>query len=313
MRFTSSLITFSIAALCLGLPACKSESPLSNSDVPRGYAPGSTPIPGGSLTQPVASIDAEVYLKIERQLQTPDNAERKAVGTCQVPTGSPRGTFVSCGPSVGGSFSIPEGDLYYSKLVFTAGTANPNTCSYLLFHPYYYIGSTAAGPPAAGFIPPWFRTPRALTGIECSPALAGKGCFNGAAVDLVPGFPSNVGFVFLTNTVNEMVATLDSAFNKLQNSNRYTANNAASWAGSYNDTSIDGVVSYVGDTNAQAAGYRPAAFPATPYGYSAAHQDYSVECRDKYYDLIFAVKVVLNDEDTSTGASVPLNEWRTWP
>ncbi len=137
MRLPHHFIFTGLIALSFGMVACKKETPTGFVVATPTATPTvtGTPAVGNSSTSATASINAAVYLKIERQLQTPDDAVKTLVGTCQVPIGSPRGTVVTCNPTVGGSFSIPEGDLHYSKLIFTSGTNDPVQCAYLLFRP----------------------------------------------------------------------------------------------------------------------------------------------------------------------------------
>lgn len=283
--------------LALGLVACKSETPINGPGT--GPQVLGTPNIGNSQTSLVSSINAEVYLKIERQLQSPPDAAKATVGICKVPMGSPRGTVVTCNPSFGGDFSIPEGDLHYSKITFTSGTADAAQCPYLIFQPYYYVGSVSAG-----FVPSWNYTIPADP-IDCRPSKATAACFNGAATAMVPGFPATKGFIFLTNFVHESVNTLDSGFNKNQVSNRFTMNANSAWNSPFTDPSdSSGYQSFVGDTAA-------AACSGAGTSCQAGHRDYSVECRDHDYDLIYGVVVVMEDENTITGG-LTLDDFHTW-
>ncbi len=320
-KFISSLLIVGTIALGTG---CKSETPIGpGTDANANPAPTDAPPAeeSGTTTSTVASINAEVYLKVERRLMDATlDAPKTSVGLCQVTnsTGTPTSpNTVTCNPTYGGAFSVPEGDLHFSNLYFTVGTSRPDRCAFLVFRPYYYMGSTAAYDPdnlgtAPGFLVPWLNTLPPVP-IDCSLGIATAGCFNGPAVSLVPGFPNVRSLVYLTDQVLESVSTLTSAYSNDQSSNRFVANNEAAWGPARSDASQPtGYQSYyVGDTAAATAGY-----PASgPLGYGAAHQDYVVECRDRYFDVLSQVIVKINDEDTSTSSSpsATYDFFHTWP
>lgn len=331
--------------MAAGVTACKTETPLSTTGVGIGTGsssgttatPTATPVINGSSTSSfTASVDSVLYLKVERILRTGDGS-RTSVGICKIPSGtlpilsgnpavSTNATAegavgsgsaqIICTPTVGGDFSIPEGELYLSTLVFTAGTNDSSQCSQVIFRPYYYLASVTSyvsgDAVKVGFTTPWL-TAIPTTPIDCTAGKAVAGCFNGPAVSIVPNFPSNNAVFFLTESqALEAEFSVKSAYDFGQTSNRFTMNNKADWTALYKDAGFPfGSNDYVGDTAAVAAGY--SATSDHTVGFGAAHQDYAVECRNQWADTLYTIHVVMNDENSSGGSVVGGDQYHTWP
>lgn len=188
--------------------------------------------------------------------------------SCSVPTGSAVGTAVTC------TGKIPEGQLYFSNLKFTVGTTTPSTCHTIIFRPYYYLASQAAG-----YIPPG-----SSSAVDCSASPIDSSCYNGVAKEIVPSFPDATGIYFLTSTGNESDYDASSGNSLEMGTNRYTCNNKV-------------------DKTAAVAGY-----------VANTMQDYVAECRDEYFELQSKITLTIGDYDTGPaedpgGATDHFDDW----
>jgi hypothetical protein len=222
---------------------------------------------------PTSGVTGDIYLKVETAWETtPDVFQTQSI--CKIAQGS-AAPSLAC-PQV----DIPEGQLHYSKLKITVGSTNSAVCKIIVFHPYYYLGSTAAI-----YTPPW-----APSGpIDCSdhagpgggPSLAD--CYDGVAKQMVTSFPTYTGMYFLTSLGNEVSYTADSANTKLISTNRWTCNN--------NPAPAAPIADYVANST----------------------KNYTVECRDEYYTLLKQLTLVINDVDVGAnnpgGPQDDFNDW----
>ena len=112
------------------------------------------------------------------------------------------------------NITIPEGMLHYSDLTFEYGTGNASLCPRIEFYPYYRRLSTSAA----------YTPYKADSAIDCTDATLAE-CYDGAAVDIVPEFPKNIGLWFPTDTVTSLTATVNSAWSAESFGNTHTCNN----------------------------------------------------------------------------------------
>jgi hypothetical protein len=190
-----------------------------------------------------------------------DESTKETLAECEILRGSaPVGTTCSA--------RVPEGQLYHSRLSFTWGTDDTATCRVMNFIPYHYQVSNTAG-----FIPTYKG---GTTTIDCSASPINADCFNGVGKSIVPNFPNNVGFFFLTNAQTSMTKTTSSAEEEKIFTNRYTVNDLADQI-----TDIPG--HFVG----------------------GSMHNYTVECRDEWNDLQYEIVFTLSDEDSNGSGSTP--------
>jgi len=196
-----------------------------------------------------------LYLKVSTAWETTPTIFETQI-TCRIPEGSAT-TSATC------SGTVPEGQLHYSKIRFTVGTTNSSTCRILIFKPYYYVASNAAG-----FVPPWDTT----TTVDCSVgAPDDAACYDGVAKEIVTSFPTYTGMYFLTAEGAEQSYDASSANEIHHPSNRYTCNNKV-------------------DPTAAVANY-----------VANSMQNYVVECRDDHYNLQKQITLTFGDADLESG------------
>lgn len=204
-----------------------------------------------------------LYLKVETAWEN-NRAEKTTIANCRIPYGSAPASF-NC------SALVPEAQLFYSDLTFTAGTADNVTCSIIYFEPYYYQASSSAS-----FLPTYKNSTAATVPIDCSVAPISPDCFNGVAKHMVPTFPNKTSFYYLTSDRSELVKSVASANELGIASNKFSANNLADQA-----TPQAGV--YIGNSM----------------------QNYQVDCRDFWGELHYSINFSLNDEDYPGAGTTP--------
>ncbi len=158
-----------------------------------------------------ASIDADLYFKMERAWEEEDDSLLEPLLTCQVPKGAADDLNATC------SVTMPEGTAFFSKYRFTWGSTNKDKCKFMLFRPYYFRGSVGAA-----FDPYWAQD-RTST-VDCSILPVDAGCFMGPARYVVEGFPQNTHLYIISAQTEEATVDLDSGSKLNLVSNRFIAN-----------------------------------------------------------------------------------------
>lgn len=227
----------------------------------------------GSTTVADASINAGLYFQFKTAWET-DDTDFTTQGTCQIALNAAVGTTTTC------NIAVPEAQLFFSKLTYVVGSADSTQCKRIIFRPYYYLGSTAAA-----FTPNWDAT---QTEVDCSTSPIPAECYNGVAAEIVTDFPSYRSMYFLTNLGQETTFNADSANNKTKLDNTYSCNNLADPSAAAGVYAADGY-SFVGGSTAGTTNY------------DSRYQNYIVECRDEWNELVYKITARISDEDLSTG------------
>lgn len=219
------------------------------------------------------------------------NLSRAESGDCVV---------TSVTPDITCSFTVPEGQLYYSTLQFRMGSKAAASCPILKFRPYYYQKSAASpvaddpGTPGDETAPGY--TPSGSdTELSCADGKEAL-CFGGAAPHMVEGFPENTGRYFLPQVTPESSYNLDSE-NKLR---------------SYYGAGVNYLVTNDLPTPDRAANANaPADLAASRERVGGTFNDYYVWCETFWAEPVFSIKVMISDENEDpTGG---LDQYPDWP
>lgn len=250
----------------------------------------STAPDSGSSDSSVPS-GSPLYLIVKSTL---DGTEDAVVRTsnCHIPegtaignpgTGLPAAAYGTC------SVSVPELTLFHSKLDFTVGTNSASVCEKVIFYPFFYTRSLASVPQTNSSTP-----------LDCSNFPAPATCYGGAAPEIVPGFPLNIGAFHLPaenlkanyelKSIDKRRAT-DFAFS-LVTTNADVANAGFSAiGGDLPDVSVPGSDDII-------------------YDFSLAkNPDYVVACEDKWGTAIYTLTLTITDEDSTSGGFVFDHIW----
>ncbi len=259
-----------LAAVSLSLVSCLTPLP-------------DTTINSGVAVSKVNTVVSQAYFKVEyARYDTP--GLKSPLVTCTVPDGSPVGTLVTCNKTV------PEETLYFSKLFITFGSTA--ACKLLVFTPYAYLGSYSAT-----FSPPWDGSGSAT--VDCSRSTVGSTlpstCYNGAAREIVGGFPTNTSiFIFPEEGVEGKTAVSAPYEKNKAFDNTWVTNNLVD-----RDAAIAG--RYVG---------RAAGLPG-----DMIFQDWGVYCMDEWYEPVYGITFTMSDQDR-TGGDTPgdilLDDFYDW-
>lgn len=173
------------------------------------------------------------------------------------------------------TITVPELILHYSTVNFKIGTDNASRCAQISFHPYYYLRSASAAYLPAGD----------TTEIDCSAGALAK-CWGGAAPALLgTDFPAVVGRYFLPGLTTTATFTVPSSNSRGQkDSDRSFRTN-------------------VNICNSLPESERNRANGTVEYAGNGAYYDYRVECRDPWGEVQYSLKVILRDDDSTTGGS----------
>jgi hypothetical protein len=257
--FSAFLITAALAFTA----ACGTRTSNNSSS---GSINGPTPTPTPSSTAGASAFPFEVILtsQYEDNTGTPGGTITTEAD-CQMPVAAAAGTINPC------NVSIPEGRMHFSTLTWTVSvgtqTLNP-PCEIVVFQPYYYKASNAAG-----FKPSW-----ETSAIDCSASPTPLGCFSGPATTIVTGFPQFVGEYFLAPDTSSQSYSVKSANANLRSSDRWTVNNLAD------------------ETSA-------VAFLNGRDGYVANSMvDYSFSCFDKFMQPVYGFTHQITKIDVTGGA-----------
>lgn len=223
-------------------------------------------------TAPPNLANKGLYMMLQSAYE--QSAEVKTViGTCSINFGAVAGSTQNC------TFDIPEGQLYYSQLTFSAGTSDSTQCAFVTFDPYYYRGGTSAA-----YIPQWDLLALAAgTTVACN-ATPSASCYNGPAVHIVGDFPNRRGMITATSSGMDVeYDVVPSAWELNQLDNRFTASNVL-----------------VPGANVGAAGAPDQEYVANSL------QNYRFECLNEYYETIYGINVTINS------VPGPINHFPDW-
>ncbi|MBX9766454.1 MAG: hypothetical protein K2X47_04205, partial [Bdellovibrionales bacterium] len=196
---TAGMLCLLWLPFCWVLSGCGKESTTSlpTTTTPTTGSPTSTTAPGGSsstsdlpavnaishgptcamvsTTKPTAAFAVRVYSKWPGATTW----NRVDTGTCE--------TNVISSSDVACTVTIPEAQLYFSRLYFEAYALNGSSaCDVIYFSPYSYLAATIAASPLG-----W-----SAADVDCAKPYEKADCWNGAAKHLVPGFPRNRALLF---------------------------------------------------------------------------------------------------------------------
>jgi hypothetical protein len=268
MKRLTSLAKLSLGlSLIIGMIGCgKLDTPISTG--------GSA---GVGITTTTIPVVFSVDVGTSWESGTSTNSTVSPWGTCSISTTDSTKTC----PTI----SIPEGQLYYSKLIINASVTNKAECAVFAFAPYYYQMSNQAN-----FFPsfPLFAY-SAFTALDCSAIPTPVGCFAGPATKIVPSFPTNTWVYYLPSTDPVLNWSIDSA-NKVRQEqnldpgNRWTTNDLLTKTSSYYD--VQGNMVYV----------------------SNSMQDYSFQCRDTFGDIKHSMTLTLA---VDKGVTYQNSNWQT--
>jgi len=207
--------------------------------------------------------------------------------------------------------SIPEGRLYYSQLYFSISHLS-STCYYGIFSPYFYQASTS------NFYVPPGQLPTA--GVDCSSTYSLPAtCFGGAAPWIVSNFTyyhasqtGTIGNIYRPNETDLTVAQsytekVPSAYSATYLTNRMTVNDLTNSTMKATGLGAMAFSAYLTNT----------AVPGPGDGLIAnSYHDYTIECRDKWYDpqpfnTQYKIHLYIKDVDSDTGNG-PENDYDTW-
>lgn len=222
-----------------------------------------------SSVSTTASASGDAYLKVETAWEgDPDTFETH--GTCTLATSSALRTE-TC------TIRIPEGQLRFSKVKFTYGTANASLCQRVVFTPSYYIASDSD--PA--FLDYWSESPSAVdcTDLDGNGRPTEAGCYWGAGPRLIDDFPNYTSHYITTAEGLESSDTLDSE--------------------NESDESIAGT--NLGVCNKYDTPAVPITSGLQSYYVANSLTPYKVTCLDKYEQTLGTVNVYIADDDLSTG------------
>jgi hypothetical protein len=271
MHRRSKTVVLLTLSLALVLAGCVSEEDKG------ANASGSSSSGGSSGT----TTGGGLYLKVESAYDmTPDDKTVQA--NCSIPLDSAAGTTDTC------TVTMPEADLYFGRLTFTYGTGDPDQCAVVNFKPYYYQGSSAANFDAIYKLD---YDPASPT--DCSASPISSDCFNGVAVQIVPDFPSKRYLYIETSAALESTVEAPSANELDLSSNAYSSNNMSAanrTSDQWDPTSIVG-----GTTGSDNKTYL-----------ANTLQDYTVECRDVKYELIYQITLTVN---STPGSTISIPDW----
>lgn len=249
----------------LGLAQCSNiTTPSEDSDDPTA-----TPTP-----TPTPEADYLFKVNLSSTWET-GSTTVTSLGTCTIDDDSTAGGAVNlC------TITVPEGQLYFSKLKFSLTVAD-ESCDLVNFRPYWYRRSDAAG-----FTPAGTSTP-----IDCdAPLLKDRpiGCFGGAARELAPSFPVNTGLIYFTESGGTVEVELSSGNTIRQSAsegidNRWAANDKV------DTTDATGWDDYV----------------------ASSTQHYEYMCRDKHYEPLYLLRIII--DEINPNASDQINGWNPDP
>lgn len=232
----------------------------------------------------------KMKLTVSSFWETSTSSTATVLGTCSATTTTANVPKTTC------SISVPEGQLFYSKLVFKIESDAEATCSQISFRPYYYLMSKSAG----------FFTPGTSTGaIDCSGVLwqTTLGCWNGPGTTILgtAALLRSAAGVYYTPTATtlsktyEMASSPNDKYSSLNASTRYSANDLADATVSV-ATGNDPYVATGGDCTV--GNNNPAG--------GQCYFDWYFECRDAYNERQYSITARIVEVD---GATDSFTDW----
>ena len=240
---------------------------------------------GAPSTPPVASAAKPFALKLFTQYDDTTYVNQLTFNE----TGTDECSVTAAAPVATCTVEVPEGRLYFSSLNFQYSWVWEE-CKLLHFAPYYYMADNTAA----------YFPPQADSSVDCTAAPIPTACFGGAAVDLVPGFPSNRTIIHLPDENVPLVpltfeSEVRSAYSHKYSSNRWTVNDL--------DPLKIGMNATPADLGGQGDGY-----------IANSYVNYTFYCRDDWYDPVtYTVNLVVKDVDTNGAGPNDYFTWKEWP
>ncbi|MFV8256277.1 hypothetical protein ACNQKP_00650 [Bdellovibrio bacteriovorus] len=270
--------------LAMSAISCSEEpKALVPTDTPSTETPTTPTTP--EVTEPGVTAGTFVFLKVGTRWESAgDGDEFQNWKTCAVTPNSPS-SDITC------DVSIPEAQLYRSKVEFKVGSLNPDYCPILTFRPYYYKRSdsspqtTNTGPPdgsgnptpvtTGGYVP--YGSDSGATVLSCAPGTTVKECFGGAAPVMIDDFPKNSGKYFLTNVQSVRSFVLDAS-----NQARYYGNNLVNYMVINDLSAVNRAIPLTNDPRERVAD---------------KYYDYEIECTSYWGERLFGITLTISDEN----------------
>lgn len=222
-------------------------------------------------------IQVDVYVNWEG-----GTAKEQMGSSCTIPLTAASGTVKTC------TIMIPELKLYYSDLTFKVSVPDSKTCTKVAFIPYYYQKSANAA----------FK-PDGTTGVDCSLTMAknSASCYGGAAPDMLStlgvSFPKFAGVYFLPSNEFSKSYVLKSS-----NTRKSTATDLVAA-----DTNVGSANNLPNRAIASLVSSNMAGGDSVDY-LTNSMVDYTFDCENKWYDSLYKIKIIIADEDDSTGGAI---------
>ncbi|WP_413292159.1 hypothetical protein ACLSU7_12200 [Bdellovibrio sp. HCB185ZH] len=230
--------------------------------------------------------DTALFLNVATRWETTPKDAPQSHKTCAINTLAPLGDVLEC------TATIPEGQLYYSDVIFSIGTKVAALCPLVSIQFYHYIRSNSAT----------YTPPGSDTSIDCSTKAlrsTNKKCWGGAAPQVIDEFPKNTGRYHLTAAGLSTSYTLKSS-----NSIRWDNVNGGS-----NLQSTNNLPSAL--RNAPIAGKYWVDTTSAATILETKMSDYWVTCEDLWAHPLYYIHLSLVDEDTK-GQDAVLDEVDDW-
>lgn len=255
-----------IASLCLS--SCSQDEGTGSNDF--GSIGG-----GGGGTSGSASSGTPLYLNVSTQYDDGDEEQEITYhGTCEIDPTNLAANDITC------TLSIPEGMLHFSKTLISVGTNNSVLCPRIEFAPYYRRVSNSAT----------YLPPGETDTVDCSASPIPDECYDGAARDIVNGFPDFTSIWFPTTISSSQDFTVEAAFDEKTYGNTKVCNNLAPASRGMN-ISQGGYDVLLANTM----------------------QDYVLRCMDPWQGLLYRITITIEDYDIDTVPNSPGdNEFYDW-
>lgn len=281
------VLSFSILVIGILTLSCQGEKRAQTLDL-------GSQTPGGPTN--VSSVEgvengSPLYFKLGIAWESDTTSNYTTVKTCYLAAGSVSGTHPTC------TITVPELQLYYSKLNFKVGTLDTVNCPFVAFQPYYYLRSVN------DIVNDW--DPDGTT-VTCSTEKFDPSCYGGAAPALMSDFGTNFGYYFQSSIGNEANYKLESSNQKRQlgfwPTNLMVTNDIADeTAGSASGAGTKTWSQKV--TAADAATARPG---------ETYWQDYVVACKDIWGATTHSITITISDDNTENTSGGAVDHYYDW-
>jgi hypothetical protein len=227
-----------------------------------------------TTTSTQASIAAGLYFTVTSAWDSTPTALVDQVA-CSIPLNAVPGSTMTC------NLTMPEGQLYFSNLALTIGSADLNLCKEVIYYPYGFLASAVDT-----YTQSKFGAVQAQQTCLTAPSTA---CYDGAAVTQFPTYPLLTNVAMETASAYETTYTVPSPFSLMELTNTSSANFITNKAA--NDTAVN------------TAGTTLQTYVA------GSMQGYRAECRDEYYELIYSIDFVLKSIPSTGGGVISFPGW----